>query len=132
MKRALTSSGVCLLMLFMTNLVLAKGKKPKPGPLTGTWECMAHGGPRGDLPFTLSLQQHKENVTGSVSSPLGSTEIASSSFKKKTVEIHIDSSQANYVLTGKFSKKPDHRRVVHRHSSKRHVGRKQIDFNPLV
>lgn len=104
MKRVLTSLGVCLLMLFATSFVLAKEKKPKPGPLTGTWECTSHGGPRGDMPFTLILQQDKANLTGSVSSPLGSTQIASGSFKKKALEIHIDSPQRRYVLTGKLKK----------------------------
>jgi hypothetical protein len=78
-----------------------KASKSKPGPVTGTWECQSHGGPDGDTPFTLTLEQDNETVTGSVSSPLGSTDLASATFKNNVLEIHIDSPQANYVLTGK-------------------------------
>lgn len=104
MKRVLASVGVCLLLLFLTGFASAKDKKPKPGPLTGTWQCTGHGAPQGDMPFTLTLEQDKDKVSGSVSSPLGSTEIASGSFKKKSVQIRIESPQANYLLTGKLRK----------------------------
>jgi hypothetical protein len=74
------------------------------GPLTGTWECQSKGGPQGDMPFTLDLQQSGENVDGSVSSPLGGTQISSGSFKDNTLEIHIDSPDGTYVLRAKYDK----------------------------
>lgn len=105
MKRTLVRVAVCAIVLCLANLALAKEKKPKPGPLTGTWECSSHGGPQGDMPFTLYLQQNKETVTGSVSSPMGGTEITSGTFKKKNLEIHIDTPQGNYLLTAKMKKR---------------------------
>lgn len=104
MKRYLTWIVFCSLVTCCGSTALAKEKKPKPGPLTGTWECISHGGPQGDLPFTLHLNQTKETVTGSVDSPLGSTELTSAQFKKKALEIHIDTAERNYVLTGKVKK----------------------------
>lgn len=79
-------------------------KKPKPGPLTGTWECMSEGGEQGDMPFTLYLEQDKEVVTGSASAPIGSAQITSASFRKNVLEIHIDTPEGNYTIMGKLSK----------------------------
>ncbi len=104
MNRAVTLAGVCLLSLSTVSLVCGADKKSKPGPLTGTWECMSHGGEQGDMPFTLTLEQAKEDVTGSVSSPMGGTDISSGTFKNKTVEIHINTPNGNYTLTGKLKK----------------------------
>lgn len=101
-KVALLTTG--LLLLSGTVSVLAKEKQPKPGPLTGTWECMSHGSSQGDLPFTLTLEQLGETISGSVESPIGGTSITSGSFKKKALEIHIDTPQGNYLLTAKFNK----------------------------
>ena len=54
------------------------------------------------MKFTLYLEQNKETVNGTMSSPLGSTELTSASFKKNTLEIHIDTDQRNYLLTGRY------------------------------
>lgn len=105
MKRSITIATVCILTLGVCQSLQAKEKKAKPGPLTGTWECTSHGGPQGDLPFTLYLEQQNETVTGSVSSPMGSTEISSATFKRKDLEIHIDTPDGEYLLTGKLLKK---------------------------
>ena len=104
MKRNLKLAVVCLLALCMGSLAAAKDKKPKPGPLTGTWECTSHGGSQGDLPFTLYLEQQKEDISGSVSSPIGGTQITSGSFKKKVLEIRLETPNGNYLLTGKLNK----------------------------
>ncbi len=93
-----------VLLVFCLSAPAAE-KKSKPGPLTGTWECMSHGGSQGDMPFTLYLEQNKEVVTGSVSSPMGGTELTSATFKKKTLEIHIDTPNGNYLVIGKLKKK---------------------------
>jgi hypothetical protein len=105
MKSKVVTLAVCLLMLSVVASVEAKDKKLKPGKLTGTWECVSHGGSRGDLPFTLYLEQAGETVTGSVESPLGGTELTTATFKKKNLEIHIDTPQGNYLLTAKLKKK---------------------------
>jgi hypothetical protein len=93
-----------LALSFAAAFAQGQAKKPKPGPLTGTWECTAHGGSQGDMPFTLYLEQDKETITGSVSSPMGGTEISAGTLKKNDVEIHIDTPQGNYQLTGKLKK----------------------------
>jgi hypothetical protein len=95
---------LCLAVVFGAALALGKENKPKPGPLTGTWECTAHGGSQGDMPFTLYLEQSKGTLTGSVSSPMGGTEISAGTVKKSDIEIHIDTPQGNYQLTGKLKK----------------------------
>jgi hypothetical protein len=105
MKRILTSLALSVAVLTFAGSLSAGAKKPKPGPLTGTWECMSHGGSQGDMPFTLYLEQNKEVVTGSVSSPMGGTELTSATFKKKTLEIHIDTPNGNYLVIGKLKKK---------------------------
>jgi hypothetical protein len=105
MKRILTSLALSVAVLAFAGSLTAGTKKPKPGPLTGTWECMSHGGSQGDMPFTLYLEQNKEVVTGSVSSPMGGTDLTSAAFKKKTLEIHIDTPNGNYLVTGKLKKK---------------------------
>jgi hypothetical protein len=104
MKRSRIAIALSIAILSLTVFSFAKDKNPKPGPLTGTWQCMSHGGPNGDMAFTLYLEQQKETVTGSVSSPIGDTEITSASFKKKNLEVHIDSPQGSYLLTAKLKK----------------------------
>ena len=104
MKRVLASLTVCLAVLCLASLGAAAEKKPKPGKLTGTWECMSHGSSQGDMPFTLYLEHSKETVTGSVSSPMGGTQLTSASYKKKTLEIHIDTPMGNYLLIAKLKK----------------------------
>lgn len=105
MKRNFALAATVVLAVGIAQLFAAKGKEAKPGPITGTWECTSHGGPQGDLPFTLYLEQQQDTVTGSVSSPMGSTEISSATFKSKSLEIHIDTPDGEYLLTGKVVKK---------------------------
>lgn len=104
MKRICMSIGLCVAVLCIASLAVAKEKKVKPGPLTGTWECTSHGSSQGDMPFTLYLEHHKADVSGSVSSPIGGTQISSGSFNKKMLEIHIDTPQGNYLIKGKLKK----------------------------
>ncbi len=104
MKRLLTAAFVSSLVLCAVSFALASEKKSKPAPLTGTWECNSHGGAQGDVPFTLHLEQDDETVTGSVESPMGGTEISSATFKSNQLEIHIDTSEATYILTAQLKK----------------------------
>jgi len=104
MKTLSVSVVVAVSMLSLAALVLPKDAKTKSGLLTGTWECISHGSPRGDINFTLYLEQNKETVTGSVDSPIGSADLTSASFKKKALQIHIDTSQGNYLLNGEYKK----------------------------
>ena len=102
--RKMVPTVLCLTMLSVAAFASGEGKKPKPGPLTGTWECTAHGGAQGDIPFTLYLEQTKDTLTGSVSSPMGGTQISAGTIKKTEIEIHIDTPQGNYQLTGHLKK----------------------------
>jgi hypothetical protein len=104
MKRSAILLSVVLGLLWAVTFALSADKKPKPGPVTGTWECMSHGGAQGDMPFTLYLEQDKDVVTGSASAPIGSAAITSASFKNKLLEVHIDTPQGNYVVMGKLQK----------------------------
>ncbi len=104
MKHSLVVMAVLLAVLGLAISAAGAEKKPKPGPLTGTWECISEGGSQGEMPFTLYLQQDKEVVTGSASAPIGSAEITSASFRENVVEIHIDTTQGNYVIMGKLNK----------------------------
>lgn len=107
-SQLMTHNGIMLalmLALLGSSLVSAAAeKKTKPGQLTGTWECMSHGSVEGDLAFTLYLEQQKEVVTGTVSSPIGAGDITSGSFKNKFLELQIDTEKGNYVILGKLEK----------------------------
>ena len=95
---------VGLLLLFVASLGTAKERK---GYLTGTWDCQSHGGSVGEMAYTLNLQQNKQNkeiIDGTVSSPIGGTDISSGNFRKNMLEIHIDSPQGAYILLGKLEK----------------------------
>lgn len=100
MKKVFIFSFICINLLLAISLATAEDKK---GPVTGTWNCQAKGGPNGPMPFSLDLQQSGENVDGSVSSPLGDTRITSGTFKGDALEIHINTDEANYVLTAKLT-----------------------------
>lgn len=103
MKRTWTLTCVVLLVAAVTNLPLAKGKEPKPGPLTGTWECVAHSSAQGDVEFTLKLEQANETVTGTFINSSGEYPLTSGSYKNGVLEIHLDAPDGNYVATAKLS-----------------------------
>jgi hypothetical protein len=102
MKRTWTLTCVVLLVAALTNLPLAKGKEPKQGPLTGTWECVAHSSAQGDVEFTLKLEQTNETVTGTFINSSGEYPLTSASYKNGVLEIHLDAPDGNYVATAKL------------------------------
>jgi hypothetical protein len=102
MKRTWTLIGVCLLVAATANLAFAGGKEPKPGPLTGTWDCVAHLSGQADTPFTLKLEQTREAVTGTLVNPSGEYPLSSASYKKGVLEIHLDAPDGSYVATAKL------------------------------
>ena len=113
MKRARIAIALCFTMLALAAFAASKDAKPqaaksqdgksKPGgPVSGTWQCTSHGGPNGDMSFTLYLSQDKEDVSGSVSSPLGDTDISSATFKDGKLEIHINGGDTTYTLSAKL------------------------------
>ena len=104
MNRKLTLIAACFMLMAASSFAIAGESKGKSGPITGTWECQSHGASQGDMAFTLYLTQNKEVVDGSVSSPMGGTQISSGTFKSNMLEIHIDTPQGNYVILGKYKK----------------------------
>ena len=54
------------------------------------------------MPFTMKLKQKGETVEGSISTATGEINITSGSFKKNMLEIHCDTPDANYLVTGKL------------------------------
>jgi len=118
MKRARIALMLCLTVLGLAAFAASQDSKSQDsktqdsktqdtkskggGPLTGTWQCTAHGGTNGDMGFTLYLSQDNDSVTGSVSSPLGDTDISTATFKDGKLEIHIDGGDTNYLLTAKL------------------------------
>jgi len=102
MKRICASMVVCLLVLLMSGPALGKEGTLKVGPVAGTWECVAHGSVQGDVPFTLTLQQNKEVVTGTVATAQGEAPITTATYKKKVLDIHIEIPSGTYRVTGKL------------------------------
>lgn len=105
MKRTITWLAICLALacLGLARLAVAAPASSNAEPLTGTWQCMSHGGSQGNMAFTLDLQQTGENVSGSVSSPLGDTDLTSATFKGDTLQIEIDGEDTQYHLTAKYA-----------------------------
>jgi hypothetical protein len=101
MKRSFILIGICFSVLLAASLAMGKDRK---GGLSGTWDCVAHGGAQGDMAFTLYLKASGETVDGSISSPLGATQITSGTLHHYQVEFHFDLPQGSYTLMGKFEK----------------------------
>jgi len=100
MKPKWTLIGIFLLAVATLDLALAK--QPKPGPLTGTWECVAHSSAQGDVTFTLKLEQTDETVAGTFVNSSGEYPLTSGSYKNGVLEIHLDAPDGNYVATAKL------------------------------
>ena len=110
MKHARIALMLCLTILGLAAFAASQtaksqdSKSKSAGPLSGTWQCTAHGGPSGDMGFTLYLSQDNESVSGSISSPLGDTDLSAASFKDGKLEIHINGGDSNYMLSAKLEK----------------------------
>jgi len=102
MKNLKTLVGSCLLVLATACLVFGQAKESSKASLTGSWDCIAHLSGEDDIPFTMTLQQAAEVVTGSVATHDGELEIKSGSFKDGSLELHLESPDAKYVVTGKL------------------------------
>jgi hypothetical protein len=64
----------------------------------------------------MKLEQKEANVTGSISTSDGELEIKSGTYKNSMLELHLESSEAKYLVTGNlegsqfkghWSKEPD-------------------------
>ncbi len=102
MRYVKATVGVWLLVLTIACVVLGEEKKSKDEPLTGAWDCVAHLSGENDYPFTMKLQQKGETVTGTIGSSEGDMEISSGRYKNNELEIHCETSEAKYLVTGKL------------------------------
>lgn len=102
MKRNLVFLTISTLALIFTASLASA--RPKNHNVTGTWDCHAHGGASGDITFTLYLKENKEIVDGSISSPVGSTDVASGTYRHDMLELTFDLPQGNYTLMAKMEK----------------------------
>lgn len=97
MKKTIGTLLVCIALACVVSLAAADNTQS--GPLTGTWNCVSHGGQQGEMKFTLDLQQNGENVSGDVSSPLGDADLSSGNFKDNRLTVTIDGNTETYTLT---------------------------------
>jgi hypothetical protein len=102
MKSAWTLVGVLLVLTAATNVLFAKGKEPKQGRLTGTWECVAHSSAQNDMQFTLKLAQADDTVTGTFINSSGQYPLSSGSYEKGVLEIHFKTPEGSYVVSGRL------------------------------
>jgi len=116
MKRIRGLAGTSLLLLALACCIFGAEKKSKGDSIVGTWDCVAHLNGEDDIPFSMKLEQSGETVTGSITTHDGELEISSGSFKNDSLELHIETSEAKYLVTGKleggqfkghWSKEPD-------------------------
>ncbi|MGH9397825.1 MAG: hypothetical protein ACRD18_13375 [Terriglobia bacterium] len=98
MRKSIAAMIACLALVCLGAFATA-ADNAQPGPLTGTWSCVSHGGQQGDMNFTLDLQQNGETVTGDVSSPLGDADLSSGAFKNNHLTITIDGGSDQYTLS---------------------------------
>lgn len=77
-------------------------KDAKAGALAGAWDCVAHGSVQGDVPFTLTLQQDHETLTGTITTADGELPIASGSYKDGALQILMEADGAKYTVKGKL------------------------------
>lgn len=99
MKRLAVTSIALAFILAVFAVALQARQKSAASPVIGTWNCIAHGAPSGDIPFTLYLQKSPEGLTGTVSAPQGDTGLSSVTFKNNQIKITIDTAEYNYSLT---------------------------------
>jgi hypothetical protein len=102
MRRKWALIGVLLLLAATTYFALANGKEHPSGPLTGTWECVAHSSVQNDVSFTLDLKQDREEVAGKFVNSTGEYPLTSSSYKKGVLEFHVEAPDGKYVATGRL------------------------------
>ena len=97
----------CVVMVLPV-LVLATGtalaspqQDAKTNPLAGAWDCVAHDTVQGDVPFTMTLKQDHDTLTGSIGTAEGDLAITSASYKDGVFEIVMDAPDAKYTVKGK-------------------------------
>jgi hypothetical protein len=103
MRRKWTLIGVLLLVAGAAFMALANGREHPSGPLTGTWECVAHSSVQNDLSFTLGLKQNGEEVSGKFVNSTGEYPLASASYRKGELEFQVAAPDGKYRATGRLA-----------------------------
>jgi hypothetical protein len=99
MKQIATMSVFCFLL--MASGAKAQNSNASREPMTGTWQCVAHGGQNGDIPFTLHMEQHgPKHIYGWVTAQQGTADLTTGSRKGNHFQIEIDTDENQYTLTG--------------------------------
>lgn len=103
MRRLAVTSVVLSVLVFAA--ALQARSKPGTDSLVGTWDCIAHGAPSGDMPFTLMIyrDQSRQGYTGNASAEQGYAPITSITRKGSHLRIDINTDQDDYLLTGTLS-----------------------------
>jgi len=102
MRRQWTLIGGLLLLAATACFGSANGKERSSGPLTGSWDCVAHSTLMNDMPFTLDLKQDGEEVTGKFAKSTGEYSLTSTSYKKGELEFHVQAQDGKYLASGKL------------------------------
>jgi hypothetical protein len=98
MRRFAVISVFCALIFGIVPITSQAKEKAGSSPVAGTWTCVAHGGENGDIPFTLSIQQTAEGLTGTVSAPQGDANLTSVTFNDNQIKIAINTDEHSYAL----------------------------------
>jgi hypothetical protein len=106
MKRTLKL--MMLLAVFCLGVnVLALGKD-KPGPVTGSWVCVAHGTENGDISYTYNLVQIGDKISGNFAENSDSgqkADIKDGSYKDKKLNMEFEAHGGTVTITGTMPKK---------------------------
>jgi len=106
MKRMLKMALV--FAVFCLGVTLLALGKDKPGPVSGTWVCVAHGSDQGDIHYTFNLLQTEDKVTGKFAENADSgqkADIKEGSFKDKNLKMEFDAYEGTVSITGSMAKK---------------------------
>jgi hypothetical protein len=102
MKRTWTLIGATLLLAATAYFAFARGKESSSGPLTGTWECVAHSSAENDVSFKLDLKQSREEVTGKFVNSTGEYLLTSPTYQKGVLEFQVKAPEGKYSASGKL------------------------------
>lgn len=106
MKRSLKM--VPVIAVFCLGVSFLAFGKGKPGPVSGTWACVAHGTDQGDIHYTYNLAQDGEKVTGNFSEDSDSgqkADIKDGSYQDKKLNLSFDAYNGTVTITGTMPKK---------------------------
>jgi hypothetical protein len=79
-------------------LALGRGRQ---GSVSGTWVCIGHGAPQGDVPYTFNLMRNKDKITGNFAEISGlQADIKDGSFKDKKLTMGFDAYGGTVTMTG--------------------------------